>query len=78
MTENTLHGLLDEIARLATDGKDDRAAMREITNQANRGMKMLGNPDEAMAAKAAHLQKLVADGVDPTEAVKLAGLSPGE
>ena len=78
MTDNNLHGIFDEIARLATDIK--RAAegncpdARHIVQLANRGRAMLGRPDEVMASKAAMVKKRIAEGASADVAVREAKL----
>ena len=79
MTDDTLHTVFNEIARLASEPAPlDKPTARRIGGLANRGLAMLGNPDAAMAAKAGHAQKLVAEGVPAADAIARAGLDPGE
>ena len=76
---DTLHSLFDEIGRLASEPAPlDKATARRIGGLANRGLAMLGDPNEAMAAKAGRVQTLVAEGVPAADAIARAGLSPGE
>ena len=73
---DTLHSIFAEIGRLASEPAPlDKRGIRGL---ANRGLAMLGSPNEAMAAKAGHVQKLVAEGVPAAEAIARAGLLPGE
>ena len=71
--------MLDEIGRLASEPAPlDKPTARRIGALTNRALALLGNPDAAMAAKAGHAQKLVAEGVPAAEAIARAGLDPGE
>ena len=61
------------IVATSTDGTEAERRGR-IVRLTNHAELLIGNPNEVMAAKAAHVQKLIAEGVDPAEALKVAGL----
>ena len=77
MTDDNLHSIFTEIERLASEPDVDASRIRQL---ANSGLMLLGFPDDldVQAAKATKVQKLIAEGTDASEAVRLAGLMPGE
>ena len=61
-----------EEAATSTDVEADKR--KRIVALVHRAQRLIGNPDEVMAAKAAHVQKLIAEHVEPAEALRVAGL----
>ena len=74
----TLIDCLEEIGLVATSTDGTEAERRgQIVRLTNHAELLIGNPNEVMAAKAAHVQKLIAEHVEPAEAIRVAGLDVG-
>ena len=73
----TVMDCLIAIEEAATSTAVEADKRKRIVRLAHQAERLIGNPNEVMAAKAAHVQTLIAEHVEPAEAIRVAGLDVG-